>query len=70
MLFSLFEINFAKKNYKTMIKKSIEVLKALFFFGRNENDNDTKKGVKSKVNENSESSEEDWSYHYWLNLSC
>jgi hypothetical protein len=53
-----------------MINKSIEVLKALFFFGRNENDNNSKKRMKPTVNENSESSGENWSYHYWLNLSC
>lgn len=71
MLFSLLKIKFTKKKHKTMIKKSIEVLKALFFLGRNknENENNSKKGVKSTVNEISESSEEDCSYHYWLNLS-
>jgi hypothetical protein len=53
-----------------MIKKSIEVLKALFFFGRNENDNNSEKRMKPTVNANSEYSEEDWSYHYWWNCTC
>ncbi|WP_185965939.1 hypothetical protein [Flavobacterium sp. ZT3R18] len=53
-----------------MIKKSIEVVKTLFFFGRTENENNSKKRIKPTVNENLESSDEDWSYHYWLNWSC
>jgi hypothetical protein len=56
------------KENKKMIKKSLEVIKALFFFERNENN--IKIIIKPTVNKNLQSSEEDCSYHYWLNLSC
>jgi hypothetical protein len=53
-----------------MIKKSVEMLKALFFIGRNKTINKRKKSDKPEVKVNLASSKEDWTYHYWLNFGC
>jgi len=52
-----------------MIKKSLAVLKILFFFDGFENADNSKKRNKPAAYKNPKSFEENSSFHYWWNCS-